>query len=89
MSDARWSALHPNDEHSALIVPAEDLRALEAENARLRREADLWHRERDEYRSEAERLRVTRDHQRVEIEWLRERLHQIVLVAQRAERGRP
>lgn len=27
----RWNALHPHDEHSPLIVPAEDLRALEAD----------------------------------------------------------
>lgn len=32
----RWNALDPNDEHSSLIVPREDLRALEAEVERLR-----------------------------------------------------
>lgn len=32
----RWNALHPYDEHSALIVPRDDLRALEAERTRYR-----------------------------------------------------
>lgn len=36
MTDVRWNCLDPSDEHSALIVPREDLRALEAERDRLR-----------------------------------------------------
>jgi hypothetical protein len=32
----RWNALDPNDEHSPLIVPREDLHALRAEVERLR-----------------------------------------------------
>lgn len=35
IASVRWNALDPNDERSALIVPREDLRALENTAAKL------------------------------------------------------
>ena len=54
---AQWNALDPNDEHSALIVPREDLRELQAEVERLRAERLTLARRLTQEQAGTERLR--------------------------------